>query len=286
MPQLPGAGAASTSTEVITRGHGVVTQGGAARPRQRRVPRRIDLEYVTRLIFAPLVLMTVWRYSFDFCGAGEARSRRLHRAAPGSSPARAAGRRDRARLARRLARLIPSAAPSSYEDIRVMPSPHLHRRRSLILLDAAAARCRRRLPRRAASREDDTRPVHAVKVTVDGGGRRRRLHRRCAGALGERAGLPGAGQDRARMVEVGRRWRPARCWRAWTRATSSFNVEAAKQQLVAAHSDFTGRPRMSSGALHDLIEKGFVSAAEYDRTQDHLRHGSRAARAGDRAARA
>jgi len=29
--------------------------------------RRVDLDYVTRLVIAPLVLMTIWRHSFDFC---------------------------------------------------------------------------------------------------------------------------------------------------------------------------------------------------------------------------
>jgi hypothetical protein len=30
--------------------------------------RRLDLDYLTRLVLAPLVLMVVWRHSFDFCG--------------------------------------------------------------------------------------------------------------------------------------------------------------------------------------------------------------------------
>src|SRR5207344_912408 len=30
--------------------------------------RDLEPDYVARLIFAPLVLMAVWRYSFDFCG--------------------------------------------------------------------------------------------------------------------------------------------------------------------------------------------------------------------------
>jgi AcrR family transcriptional regulator len=55
--------------EVMTRGHGLVR-----RAVQRGIDsgelRPLDPEYVARLIFAPLVLLLVWRYSFDFCGAG------------------------------------------------------------------------------------------------------------------------------------------------------------------------------------------------------------------------
>jgi hypothetical protein len=29
--------------------------------------RPMNLDYVTRLVIAPLVLMTIWRHSFDFC---------------------------------------------------------------------------------------------------------------------------------------------------------------------------------------------------------------------------
>jgi AcrR family transcriptional regulator len=55
--------------EVITRGHKLVRKA-----LQRGVDsgelRAVDSEYATRLVFAPLVLQVVWRYSFDFCGAG------------------------------------------------------------------------------------------------------------------------------------------------------------------------------------------------------------------------
>jgi AcrR family transcriptional regulator len=55
--------------EVITRGHKLVRKAlqqgidsGELRP--------VDAEHATRLVFAPLVLHVVWRYSFDFCGTG------------------------------------------------------------------------------------------------------------------------------------------------------------------------------------------------------------------------
>jgi AcrR family transcriptional regulator len=55
--------------EVMARGHGLVRKAV-----QRGVDsgefRALDAEYVARLVFAPLVLLLVWRYSFDFCSAG------------------------------------------------------------------------------------------------------------------------------------------------------------------------------------------------------------------------
>ena len=56
--------------EVITRGHKLVRKA-VQRGLDSAEFRDLDPEYVTRLVFAPLVLMVVWRYSFDFCGAGK-----------------------------------------------------------------------------------------------------------------------------------------------------------------------------------------------------------------------
>lgn len=55
--------------EVITRGHKLVRKA-VQRGLDSGEFRETDPEYVTRLVFAPLVLMAIWRYSFDFCGAG------------------------------------------------------------------------------------------------------------------------------------------------------------------------------------------------------------------------
>jgi hypothetical protein len=56
--------------EVITRGHKLVRKA-----LQRGIDigelRPVDPEYATRLVFAPLVMLVIWRYSFDFCGAGK-----------------------------------------------------------------------------------------------------------------------------------------------------------------------------------------------------------------------
>jgi AcrR family transcriptional regulator len=54
--------------EVITRGHKLV-RAAVSRGMDRGEFRRMDPEHATRLVFAPLVLMVIYRYSFDFCGA-------------------------------------------------------------------------------------------------------------------------------------------------------------------------------------------------------------------------
>ena len=56
--------------EVITRGHKLVRKA-LQRGLDSGELRSINPEYVARLIFAPLVLLVVWRYSFDFCGVGK-----------------------------------------------------------------------------------------------------------------------------------------------------------------------------------------------------------------------
>jgi AcrR family transcriptional regulator len=56
--------------EVIIRGHKLVRKAVQLGLDSGEF-RATDPEYVTRLVFAPLVLMVVWRHSFDFCGAGE-----------------------------------------------------------------------------------------------------------------------------------------------------------------------------------------------------------------------
>ena len=55
--------------EVITRGHTLVRKA-LRRGIDRGELRPLESEYATRLVFAPLVLHVIWRYSFDFCGAG------------------------------------------------------------------------------------------------------------------------------------------------------------------------------------------------------------------------
>ncbi len=52
--------------EVISRGYGVIERA-VRLGIDRGEFRAMDLDYVTRLVIAPLVLMTIWRHSFDFC---------------------------------------------------------------------------------------------------------------------------------------------------------------------------------------------------------------------------
>jgi AcrR family transcriptional regulator len=52
--------------EVISRGYGII---GRAIERGMGTGefRRMEPDYVTRLVIAPLVLLAIWRHSFDFC---------------------------------------------------------------------------------------------------------------------------------------------------------------------------------------------------------------------------
>jgi AcrR family transcriptional regulator len=52
--------------EVISRGYRLLGRV-AQRGMDSGEFRRMDLDYVTRLVIAPVVLMAVWRHSFDFC---------------------------------------------------------------------------------------------------------------------------------------------------------------------------------------------------------------------------
>jgi AcrR family transcriptional regulator len=56
--------------EVISRGNRLIA---AALERGMRSGefRPLDLDYATRLVLAPLVLLVVWRHSFDFCGGSK-----------------------------------------------------------------------------------------------------------------------------------------------------------------------------------------------------------------------
>jgi hypothetical protein len=53
--------------EVISRGNRLIA-AALGRGMQSGEFRRLDVEHLTRLVLAPLVLLAVWRYSFDFCG--------------------------------------------------------------------------------------------------------------------------------------------------------------------------------------------------------------------------
>jgi hypothetical protein len=52
--------------EVISRGFRVIERA-IQRGMDSGEFRRLDMDYVTRLVVAPLVLMAIWRHSFDYC---------------------------------------------------------------------------------------------------------------------------------------------------------------------------------------------------------------------------
>ena len=134
---------------------------------------------------------------------------------------------------------------------------------------AALAVALRPVPGRPAPREpapvEDVRPVHVVKVQLDGGGDQttatpatcaRATRRRSASACRERS-------SRARS-RSGRRSRRGEVLARLDPSDYQLNIEAAKSQLAAARSDFL-QAKDDLKRYHDLYEKKFISAAEYDR---------------------
>jgi AcrR family transcriptional regulator len=56
--------------EVISRGNCLIA-AALERGMQSGEFRRVDIEHLTRLVLAPLVLLVVWRHSFDFCSSSQ-----------------------------------------------------------------------------------------------------------------------------------------------------------------------------------------------------------------------
>jgi AcrR family transcriptional regulator len=56
--------------EVISRGNRLIA-AAIQRGMDSGEFRTLDRDYLTRLVLAPLVLMLVWRHSFDFCGGSQ-----------------------------------------------------------------------------------------------------------------------------------------------------------------------------------------------------------------------
>lgn len=55
--------------EVVERGHGLI-RAVLARGQARGEFRPMDLDHATHLVMAPLLLLQLWRHSFDACGGG------------------------------------------------------------------------------------------------------------------------------------------------------------------------------------------------------------------------
>lgn len=117
---------------------------------------------------------------------------------------------------------------------------------------------------KAADRPDETRPVHAVKIslapdqqdaTYTGD-----VRPRWETAFGFRV----PGKIVARLVEVGQSVKRGQVLARLDPQDQKLSAEAAKQQLVAARSDYE-QATADLKRYQELIDKGFVSAAEFDR---------------------
>jgi RND family efflux transporter MFP subunit len=111
---------------------------------------------------------------------------------------------------------------------------------------------------------DIARPVHAVtvslasdeqEVTYTGD-----VRARWETALGFRV----PGKIVARQVEVGQQVKTGQVLARLDPEDQKLSAEAAKQQLMAARSDFQ-QARADLVRYKELVEKGFISAAEFDR---------------------
>ena len=242
----------------------------------------MDLDYVTRLVIAPLVLMTIWRHSFDFCDS--------HRLDPDAYIEHhielllnglIAGERARLPCGReRPARVIRSAR-TAYEDIR-------HAIRLLIAALAAAAGalpwpCACRPATRSRSRSRTCGRSTWSRSKLDGAATQTTytgdVRARYETALGFRV----AGKIVERKVEVGSRVTRGEVLARLDPSDYQLNIEAAKSQLAAARSDFAaGQGRAQ--ALPRAVREEVHQRRRVRSPPDHLRRGQGAARAGPGAA--
>ncbi len=139
--------------------------------------------------------------------------------------------------------------------------PATHRAMPLLVLPllVLAAGCQK-----TADRPDDPRPVHVVTVTLapdeQDASYSGDVRPRWETALGFRV----LGKIVARLVEVGQEVKKGQVLARLDPEDQKLSAQAAKQQLVAARSDHR-QAKADLARYRDLVEKGFVSAAEYDR---------------------
>ena len=111
---------------------------------------------------------------------------------------------------------------------------------------------------------DATRPVHAVSVSVARDEQEVTytgdVRARWETALGFRV----PGKIVARLVEVGQQVKKGQVLARLDPEDQKLTAEAAKQQLLAARSDYQ-QARADLVRYKDLVDKGFISAAEFDR---------------------
>ncbi len=111
---------------------------------------------------------------------------------------------------------------------------------------------------------DATRPVHAVAVSLTSDEQEVTytgdVRARWETALGFRV----PGKIVARLVEVGQQVKTGQVLARLDPEDQKLSAEAAKQQLMAARSDFQ-QAKADLVRYKELVDKGFISAAEFDR---------------------
>ena len=118
--------------------------------------------------------------------------------------------------------------------------------------------------RKPAAPVDETRPVHAVQVTLAPDDQESSytgdVRARWESALGFRV----PGKIVSRLVDVGAPVKKGQLLAKLDPEDQRLGAEAARQQLMAARSDFE-QAKADLARYKDLFSKGFISAAEYDR---------------------
>jgi len=129
-----------------------------------------------------------------------------------------------------------------------------------LLLLAVLSGCDKKAP----ERPDGVRPVQAVTVTLAADEQEVTytgdVRARWETALGFRV----PGKIVARYVEVGQRVKTGQTLARLDPEDQKLSAEAAKQQLLAARSDFQ-QAKSDLVRYKELVNKGFISAAEFDR---------------------
>jgi RND family efflux transporter MFP subunit len=114
---------------------------------------------------------------------------------------------------------------------------------------------------------DETRPVHVVEVTLTADDQEASytgdVRARWESALGFRV----PGKIVARLVEIGQHVKKGQVLARLDPEDQKLSAEAANQQLVAARSDY-GQAKADLVRYKELFDKGFISAAEYDKRRN------------------
>ena len=118
--------------------------------------------------------------------------------------------------------------------------------------------------RKPAAPVDETRPVHTVQVTLAPDDQESSytgdVRARWESSLGFRV----PGKIVSRLVDVGAPVKKGELLAKLDPEDQRLGAEAARQQLMAARSDFE-QAKADLSRYKDLFAKGFISAAEYDR---------------------